>query len=234
MQLTEKEKNDLIAVGFFAVLVLGGLAYFWIMFGKDMVAKKITQADTEYQKLEITWSKMDQLDIIAEETAGDKYDELVAKIAEINKLLPTSSQPITFFAALDGALRETNIQPTEARPEVLGGGTEYEEIPYSIVANGGYANFGEFLDKVERNTDRFMRIKTFKVTNNLERPEVHKVETKIATYRFKDAFEQAAPIKPGVVKQSPASSSAARTAVPSSKPSPKASVPGARPAPKKK
>jgi hypothetical protein len=116
MQLTEKEKNDLIAVGFFAVLVLGGLAYFWIMFGKDMVAKKTTQADTEYQKLEITWSKMDQLDIIAEETAGDKYDELVARIAEINKLLPTSSQPITFFAALDGALRETNIQPPRPDP----------------------------------------------------------------------------------------------------------------------
>ncbi len=228
MQLTDKEKNDLIAVVFFMILVLGGMTYFWLMFGKGMIQKITTQADAKEQEFYITDSKMEQINTFLAETEGNKYEELVAKLTEINKLLPTSSQPITFFAALDGALRETNIQPTEARPEVLGGGTEYEEIPYSIVANGSYANFGSFLSKVEQNPDRFMRIKTFKIINSLERPEVHTVDTKIATYRFKDPIEQAAaPVKAGAVR----ASSSSKQAVPSSKPSPKASVPGARPAP---
>ncbi|HNY26448.1 MAG TPA: type 4a pilus biogenesis protein PilO [Candidatus Sumerlaeota bacterium] len=234
MQLTDKEKNDVIAMGFFMVLVIGGLAYFWFMFGKGMIEKKQIQTDTKYQELEVTWTKMDQLDIFIDETKDDKYDKLVAKIAEVNKLLPTSSQPITFFAALDGALRETNIQPTEARPEVLGGGTEYEEIPYSIIANGGYANFRTFLSKVEQNPDRFMRIKTFKIVNSLDRPEMHTVDTKIATYRFKElAEQQATTVKPGVVQPTApvVSSSAATQAIPSSRPSSKSSVPGARPAP---
>jgi Tfp pilus assembly protein PilO len=232
MQLTDKEKNDLIAVVVFMAVVAGLLAYFWFMFGKGMVEKITTQADAKVQEFEIIDSKMAQINTFLAETEGNKYDELVAKITEVNKLLPTSSQPITFFAALDSALRETDIQPTEARPEVLGGGTDYEEIPYSIVANGGYANFGSFLSKVEQNPDRFMRIKTFKITNSLDQPEVHKVETKIATYRFKDlAEQQATTVKPGAVKTAPPTSTAAKPAVPSSKPSPKASVPGARPAP---
>jgi len=66
------------------------------------------------------------------------------------------------------------------------------------------AVIGIILTLLEQNTDRFMRVKSFKITDNLQRPSVHPIDMQISTFMFNTQPPQA----PAAPKAQPANAAA--------------------------
>ncbi len=81
-------------------------------------------------------------------------------------------------------LRSSGIVTSKVAPEKLSIYSGYTEIPYTVKAQGRYHEFGQLLNLLEENPDRFMRVKSLTISNNPRQPSHHPIDVGIATFMF--------------------------------------------------
>lgn len=188
MALNEKHKTSLMIIAFFGVFVLLGILYVHhFLLGKSEIKKY--ESKKEKAEAEIKEMRQQLLDINALIAKRDEVDKLRTRIAQFTKLLPTSKDAPGFFETLSDGLRTTGIVREALRPERTTVNEDYTEIPYSVEAHGNYHAFGQFLTLIEQNPDRFMRVKSLEIRNNVNRPSIHPVELQLATFMFNDNLQ---------------------------------------------
>jgi type IV pilus assembly protein PilO len=183
MNLNDEQKKVLAMIVLFGVLAVGGVAYYWFMFGKASVLESNDRAETAKAETQSYQDKLGDIEDFKQRTEG-KYDELQDSIAQLEKRLPTTREAIGFFAALDTILTNTGVTNLRLAADKINEQTRYTEIPYSIKAEGRFHEYGQFLNLVEDNPERFMRVKTMKVGNNAGKPAMHPISVSIATFKF--------------------------------------------------
>lgn len=183
MQALTPQQKDIIKAGVvLAVLIFLGGFYYYGFFVKDEIARKTKQ--TQQLQAEIKNLEQQYRDIQAQ--LGNP-EELKAKREFLEKIaakLPDKPDAPGFFQALVDILRVTNIEYTELEPQKEIPRSIYSEIPYKIKCKARYHDFGHFLNLIEENPKRFMRVKTFTIENQDNRPSIHPVTIEVATFMF--------------------------------------------------
>ncbi|HUT24257.1 MAG TPA: type 4a pilus biogenesis protein PilO [Sumerlaeia bacterium] len=186
MAFNQEQKKAFMAVVIFGVIGLILMAYFWFMVFKGRVQgdkDKAVELRAELKKVE---SKLREIQKLRDLTQTPEYEELKRAIDEVSKLLPKSAESPEFLRELGGILRSTDIRQKRLARGALQEFALFTEIPYAIEVNGPYHEFGQFLNLVEENKGRFMRVRNLTVSNDAARPSRHPISVDIATFMFKE------------------------------------------------
>ncbi len=183
MQNLTPQQKDLVKAGFvLAVLIFAGVFYYYGFFVKPEIERKqkeIAQFEKDIKKLN------DELRQV--EAQMGNPEEIKAKrefLEKIARKLPDTEDAQGFFQALVDILRATNIDYDELIPKPPKPYSIYTEIPYEILCKARYHDFGHFLNLIEENPNRFMRVKTFVIENQAQRPSIHPIKLELATFMF--------------------------------------------------
>jgi Tfp pilus assembly protein PilO len=180
--LTVDEKDKIKALSILLVAMTIGIAYYDMSFVAQTV--KVNKAavkrhDDAYRLEKESLDKMKSM-------VSDK-DRLLSRKALLEKVvakLPSNTDPSGFFQALEGILRITRMESEQLDRTPERASDEYTEIPYRIISRARYHDFGQFLNLIEENPTRLMRVKTFIVENDDSRPSIHPVNVQVATFMF--------------------------------------------------
>ncbi len=185
MNFSDEQKKILIGVVVVGVLAFGAVGYYWYFFGKTAVADDKAAAEKAVTEKNDIVAKLDKIEKFKKDTAG-KYEEMEENLRKVEMRLPQSRQAIEFFGTLNDILNNTGVSNERLAADriVQQPGNSYAEIPYSIKAVGRFHELGQFLNLVEQNPRRFMRVKTLNIGNDSKQPSNHPVEVKIATFKF--------------------------------------------------
>lgn len=180
--MTPKQKDILKALAIVAVAVLGIVA--WLDFGwwRNEIKELKRQSNGIGTEVKAMEGRIREIN-----AALANVDELRRKqelLAQISAKLPDSPDAPGFYNALVKILQSTRINYTALDPKPPAERTAYMEIPYNITCAGRYHDFGQFLNLIEENPDRFMRVKSFTIDNSDKRPSIHPVTVDIATFMF--------------------------------------------------
>lgn len=177
------QQRDAIKAGFIlAFVLLAGVFGYWYQFTKPQVAaseKQVAALDKEIAGLKTQIHDMDEAAANIE-----KLKEKQKLLEEVAAKLPSTIEPQEFYRALEEILKVTRLSYSELSQQALLERAVYTEIPYQIVGRGRYHDFGQFLNLVEENPNRLMRIKTFVIENDDKRPSVHPLKIQLATFKF--------------------------------------------------
>ena len=182
MAFSEQDKKTLSIGIFVAVVVFAGLAY-WHFFVLKRHYKRNESLKTTIKE-EINKYKDELAEIREVEAQRGQIDKMRAVVQEAAKRLPNRPDAPGFFNELIRILRITGVQTTRVDPQPPRGQVLYTEIPYSIVSRCRYHEFGQFLNLIEENQKRFMRVNSFNIINDDNRPSVHPVTVGISTFMF--------------------------------------------------
>lgn len=180
--LTPKQRDIVKAGGILAAFLLILAAYYF--FG--IVQPDIARCDEEIAKVkkevDVLKSKLADMDAAAANLKA--MEEKKALLTEIAKKLPNSIDAPAFLQAMVDILTATRVEYQELSPGKEMVRNVYTEIPYAVKCRARYHDFGQFLNLIEENPKRFMRVKTFTIENNNDRPSVHPISVGIATFMF--------------------------------------------------
>ncbi|HPB30888.1 MAG TPA: type 4a pilus biogenesis protein PilO [Candidatus Sumerlaeota bacterium] len=182
MQIDEQSKKTLIGGVVVACLIIGGFLYYNSM----ILGTFYVQSQKKKEELgkEIKALNEELKQIREAEAQRDQIEQMRLVVAEAAKRLPDSPDAPGFYQELIRILRITGvfanrIDPREQRRQAL-----YTEIPYELNAQCRYHEFGQFLNLIEENQSRFMRINALEVKNKDDRPSIHPVTIGISTFMF--------------------------------------------------
>lgn len=181
-KLTAQQKDAIKAGLILAFVLLGGLGAYWWKFTQPEIAaaeKTVVGIDTEIADLN---SQINNMDAASENV--EKLKEKQRLLEEVAAKLPSTVAPQEFYRALEEILKVTRMSYSELSQLSLLERAVYTEIPYQIVGTGRYHDFGQFLNLIEENPNRLMRIKTFVIENDDTRPSVHPLKIQLATFKF--------------------------------------------------
>lgn len=182
MQFTETQKSKLLIIGFVGAVMLVIVLYFHFIIGRGQLRDyKMQAARIEQEIGEAQVELVEIRDLMAQKGQLEEQRLLIEKVV---RRLPSSPDAPGFLMALVSILRTTGIIQEMVRPDRVQIRSQYTEIPYKIEAHGRFHELGQFLTLIEQNPARFMRVKDFHVTNNNDRPSVHPIQMKIATFMF--------------------------------------------------
>lgn len=182
MQFTEQQKTQLLVVGFIGTVMIVVVLYFQFVIGRGQIRK--FQSDSATLEREIRESKAELAEIRFLLSQEGLMEEQREKIAQVTKRLPGNPDAPGFLMAMVSILRTTGIIQEMVKPERPKDRAQYTEIPYSVEAFGRYHEVGQFLTLLEQNPTRFMRVKSFTLQTNLERPSMHPIDLEVATFMF--------------------------------------------------
>lgn len=175
-------------IGLVAIIIIGVLATFGNFYYKMGPAQASIQRYNGQQKkfqAELEQAKEDYRIIEAMLNDEARYNELKEMVAVARKRLPDSIQAAGFLQALISVLAATGIHgQSVVKMKHVTDSEQYHEIPYKIKAQGRYHELGQALTMIEQNPDRFMRVKNFTLTNDVDRPSIHPIDLEIATFVF--------------------------------------------------
>jgi Tfp pilus assembly protein PilO len=195
MELNEQQKRMLLIVVFVGFIGLVTTAYLWYIWGSGIVKtsrQKVETAATETASIEAELTKINEFQALTQ----SEYSVIEAKLERMTRRLPPSPEAPGFLKALSNILRETGIDTKDLAPQAVEAFGGYTEIPYQISARGRFHEIGQFLNLLEQNPDRFMRVKEMTVKNSEDRPSLHPVDVKIATFMFADKSAEVADAQP--------------------------------------
>ncbi len=181
-KLTAQQKDAIKAGFILAFVLLGGIATYWWKFTKPEIAAAETTLATIDKEIGDLNRQVTEMDEAAANV--EKLKEKQRLLAEVAAKLPSTVAPQEFYRALEEILKITRMSYTELSQLPLLERAIYTEIPYQIVGSGRYHDFGQFLNLVEENPNRLMRVKTFVIENDDARPSVHPVKVQLATFKF--------------------------------------------------
>lgn len=177
------QQRDAIKAGFIlAFVMVGGVVAYWWQFVKPEIVRN--EAKIETLQAEIKDLDRQIKDMNEAEANLEALREKQALLEEIAAKLPSTIEPQEFYRALEEILKVTRLSYTELAQQALLERTVYTEIPYQITGRGRYHDFGQFLNFVEENPNRLMRVKTFVIENDDNRPSVHPIKVQLATFKF--------------------------------------------------
>lgn len=181
-KLTAQQK-DAIKAGFILAFVLfAAVGAYWYSFTKpeiDQANKTIEAANNEIGELN---KQLKEMEIAA--TRMEDMKEKMRLLEEVAAKLPSTVAPQEFYRAMEDILKVTRFSYSELSQMPLLTRTIYTEIPYQIVGRARYHDFGQFLNLIEENPSRLMRVKTFLIENDDSRPSVHPIKVQLATFKF--------------------------------------------------
>jgi len=181
-KLTVQQKDGIKAGFILAAVLFVGVGAYWYQFAKPEVAAAettVAKLDGEIKDLQ---QQVREMDLAAENI--EKLKEKQRLLEEVAAKLPSTVAAPEFYKALEEILQITRLSYSELSQQPLLERTIYTEIPYQIVGRGRYHDFGQFLNLVEENPNRLMRIKTFVIENDDTRPSVHPLKVQLATFKF--------------------------------------------------
>lgn len=177
------QQRDAIKAGFIlaAVLFAGAFIYWWQFASPEVESaeKRLVALDSEVADLKKQVREMDEAALNME-----KLKEKQKLLEEVAAKLPSTVAPQEFYRALEEILKVTRLSYTELSQLPLLARAVYTEIPYQIVGTGRYHDFGQFLNLVEENPNRLMRVKTFVIENDDAHPSLHPIKVQLATFKF--------------------------------------------------
>jgi Tfp pilus assembly protein PilO len=180
--LTPKERDLLKAGLILGIILIVGVAYYGYSFVKPQIQRdkeQITKLNGQIKKMK---DRLHEMDVMAQ-----NLQALMEKQAYLDKItakLPNSIDAPGFMRALVDILQVTRVEYTALQQDKQAVRSVYTEIPYSITCRTRYHDFGQFLNLVEENPNRFMRVKEFTIENQAQRPSIHPVTVRIATFMF--------------------------------------------------
>lgn len=181
-KLTAQQKDAIKAGLIFAFVLFAGVAaYYWQFAKPDVEAaeKKVAELGGEIADLKKQLREMSDA-----EANLERLKEKQRLLEEVAAKLPSTVEPQEFFRAFSEILKITRMSYSEMQQLPLLERAIYTEIPYQIVGRGRYHDFGQFLNLIEENPNRLMRIKTFVLENDDNRPSIHPLKVELATFKF--------------------------------------------------
>lgn len=181
-KLTAQQKDAIKAGFILAVVLLIGVGFYWYQFANPEIKsadKRIVALDKEIKDLNNQMREM-----LDAERHLEQLKEKQELLEEVAAKLPSTVAPQEFYRAFEEILKVTRISYSELTQLPLLERQVYTEIPYQIVGRGRYHDFGQFLNLVEENPNRLMRIKTFVIENDDAHPSVHPIKVQLATFKF--------------------------------------------------
>ena len=180
--LSLETKRNLRSGAILAIVMVVALCIYWF----NIIKPNINRDTDEVNKVKAQIAELD-LKLKQMEEAEKNWAFMKEKQALLDKLskkLPNSVDAPGFFQAMVKILAITRIEMTDLTPENPAQRTVYTEIPYKIIGRGRYHDFGQFLNLIEENPERFMRVKTLTVENQDDRPSIHNISVRIGTFMF--------------------------------------------------
>ncbi|MCL5270631.1 MAG: type 4a pilus biogenesis protein PilO, partial [bacterium] len=182
MAIGEQQKTSLILTLFIGGVCLALIGYFHFMIGRGMIKDAETRKSTEKAKLDDLKKQLAEINALMNQ--ADAMKEQAEVIEKTTRRLPASPDAPGFMKELVNVLGTTGIIQEEVKPELPISRPLYTEIPYSVKSHGHYHAFGQFMTLIEQNPDRFMRVRNFAISNNMERPSIHDIDMEITTFMF--------------------------------------------------
>lgn len=181
-KLTAQQKDAVKAGVILGLVLLGGAYAFHTYYTKPDVKRNQDLQNKLQGEIGFLVERLKEMDRArANMEAMREKQRLLEQVAA---KLPSSIAPTEFYQALEEILANTRINYTELTQQAPQNRDIYTEIPYRLVAKGRYHDFGQYLNMIEENPKRLMRVKTFTVENNDARPSVHPITVEIATFMF--------------------------------------------------
>lgn len=187
MALNEKEKNVLTAGLVLAGMFLVILVYLqFAFFSKDIAGnqKKVATLTTETSGLNKRY-----LEMTAFVQNRKEVEAMRNQLAAATRKLPSEPESLEFLKELRSSLERTGMKQTRVAPKPFVPRALYTEMPYEVQGSARYHEFGQFLNLIECNPRRFMRVNSFDMKNSDSRPTVHPVVVGISTFIFNSKSE---------------------------------------------
>lgn len=184
MLFTEKQKSQLLIIGFVGAVMMVICIYFHFMIVRARVSDYTGQSKKLEKLIAETTLQVNEIRELMDNQ--EELEEQRETIQQIVRRLPSTPQAPGFLMELGSVLRKTGIFHEMVKPEKPTSNSQYTELPYNIEAHGRYHEIGQLLTLIEQNPQRFMRVKNFTIENNFERPSVHPISLEIATFMLKN------------------------------------------------
>jgi Tfp pilus assembly protein PilO len=180
--LSLEARRNLRSGAILAVVMVVAACIYWFNMVKPQIDRDTLEIDKVKAQIADLDAKLKQMADAEKNWAFLK--EKQALLDKLAKKLPNSVDAPGFFQAMVKILAITRIEMTDLTPETPSQRTVYTEIPYKITGRGRYHDFGQFLNLIEENPERFMRVKTLTVENQDDRPSIHNISVRIGTFMF--------------------------------------------------
>lgn len=183
MAMTEKNKQILTATCILGGVLVVLLGYSWFYMVNPEIQENSKKVASLKTKIETNRAELAKLQAFIDDV--DSRKALMDFVAEAKRRLPSTAEELEFARILSDALKRTEVRQTflqqmDEIPREL-----FFEIPFQIRGAARYHEFGQFLNMIESNPDRFMRVSSFRLSNSDSRPSVHPMEATITTFRFR-------------------------------------------------
>lgn len=181
--MTEQSKRTVQFGIALALIGLIGVVYIWYIWGRgveqdEAAAQKALNSEISdlNQQIEEARTRMPQI--------RQEIEEKQEFLARASQRLPSTPDAEGFLESLSDMLEKSGANIQFVHNEPIKEISTYIEIPWKIQAMAQYVEFGVFLNLVEQNPERLMRVKMFDITNNPDLPGYHEVDVDIATFMF--------------------------------------------------
>ena len=182
MTFNEKEKNVLKVGLIFAGMLVFIFVYLHLFFFKAQIDRNERAVSDIMTK---TKDMNKELGAIRDFLQKQSETEAMGKRVErMNAKLPSSAKAIEFLDELRASFERTGVRQNKITPKPYKSRTLFTEIPYEVAGNARYHEFGQFLNIIECNPRRFMRVNSLEIRDNPGRPSIHPVTVGISTFMF--------------------------------------------------
>lgn len=182
MALSSKNRQLVTVIAILGVVFGGFIAYYYFYFAKDRIKTDNEKAAAAQKKIDTFKSEKANLTRLINDKELQNKIRQQAEAAV--RRLPKSSEDREFLQILRDTSRRTGITTSRLAPGTPVARTLYTEVPYQVTGAARYHEFGQFLNLIECNPDRLMRVSRFKLSNNTRRPSIHPMEVGVTTYTF--------------------------------------------------
>ena len=180
--MTETQKQVTIAAVILGVLLTILAVYAWFMFVSPKLQENAKATAAAVKKAEEHEARIREMRNVIENRA--EWEELQAKVEVAKKRLPSDPRSLEFLQLLRDGLSKTNVQQTGITADKPSRRPMYQETPYTIEGFARYHDFGQFVNLIECNPSRIMRIKKIDLRNTATRPSFHPMTVGVSTYSF--------------------------------------------------
>lgn len=182
MELDEQSKKSLTVGIFIAIMLAVGFGYYHYIWLKPYYETYESKTKSLNEEIKVLKAELNEIEEV--EKQKDKIAEMQRVVSEAAKRLPNTPDAAGFYQELIRILRITGVFATRVEPGKKRSEIMYTEIPYSISCQCRYHEFGQFLNLIEDNQSRFMRVNSFTIKNNDNRPSIHPISVNISTFMF--------------------------------------------------
>jgi Tfp pilus assembly protein PilO len=182
MIFTDKDKKALQVGIFIAILLGAGIGYYHVTILKPKI--KANSSKVEELKSEVRQLNQDYREMMALVDQEETIRAMEKAVLDAARRLPSRPDAPGFLNELIEILRITGVKNQTITPQPYEEHTLYTAIPYDIECSSRYHEFGQYLNLIEENPDRFMRVNNFHIANDDKRPSIHPVSLRISTFMF--------------------------------------------------